>query len=512
MNDSFISRQLTPFREWPDGKKGALFYIRDHTLYEPFWDAIVIIDSPVREEDEIGSHDALHEIEKKAISEETTVLTGFVAFLINRFLDRQDKEHLNLNRFINAFAGITQWKNYYDEKQNLHIADDKLFYGELQAIVDCKKEYLDVLMEPYFSEFDADTNSLFYMAYKALLLNWLKSDQALLYNLELKIRFEDSDNRKWIAEYDRKKRRWSLPLNNKLRYIEGLRAFILNYTAAFAICSDFRDDTSAANFIEEVETLIEKIWGDAVDYDELNIKHRELDIRHIYDAYIHVVQGEIYDVLSKKSLPFTIMDENQKKAFVLKYLFVREWKKVQNKTDNLTFISKNHRKLLDIALKFFFDYIRQLIKDFPDEYNECTALMNPTHEPGEPPVTPEDTPDTMPQNVPLLRNSFIKNLRQVYDILVLENFVLPDRYELFENAMTFRLAPDQHIVWKGKKYELASFIDYAFEGTGEDKWLAATLWSCKGEIQTPAKLKGNLNRIPTDNSVRQWRERFKNLP
>ena len=511
MNDSFFSRQLTPFREWPDGKKGILFYVKDPSLRYRLDDAIVLIDSPIRANDELGAYDTLHKKEVSMISADTIVISGYAAFIIYRFLDKKEKSHMDA---LNFFADLNEWYSYYENRIYCFSSDYSFFMSELQAIIDCKQQIVNELMKPFFSVLERDINPFLYVAYEIPLKKWIEKDHALIFNQNMKIIFSDHDNANATlrADYKNEQKKWIVSGDYCFCYIKGIQAFFLNHSVAYSVCNEFVQFASMGDFIADVDKLMKYLWTEPVNYDELFCLPQEFDFKSIYDTYVESVLKPIYERLSLQSIQFNFMDENKKKAIALKELFLQEWEDAKNNEDAISHISDRNRELLNFSLQYFFDYIRQLIKDFPDEYNECTALMNPTQEPDEPAVTPADTPDTMPLNVPLLRNSFIKNLRQVYDILVLENFVLPDCYELFENAMTFRLEPDQHIVWKGKKYELASFIDYAFEGTGEDKWLAATLWSCKGEIQTPAKLKGNLNRIPTDNSVKQWRERFKNLP
>ena len=509
----FITKQLTTFREWPDNKNGALFYVYDPDAVFPS-DCIVLIDSPARRLDKIGAYDQLHEAEIKAISDDSTVIAGYAAFLIFRFFEEERKRQIDILPF---FSDTNEWKTYCKRNEQHREFDFYNYMIEWNAVIHCKQQYLNILLKPFLAglTFD-DSNCLLYLAYEVPLRLFLTDNHTLFYDLGMKIRFcnpQNMDN-KWIATYEKDKRKWLLASTSKFPNIDGFMAFMMNYAAANAVCSDFLKYNSVSNFIASINELIKRIWSEYVDYEQLNIKPRELNLRLIYDAYIAVAQEDIIYTLSKKSVPFTIMDEDKRKAIVLKHLFRKEWKKAQQQTNQMPYISKNHRKLLGIALKYFFDYILQLLKDFPDECNECKQLINNDTSSNEQTSRNIDsattTATTTHEPRPLLRNSFINNLDKVYDILVLENLVLPNQFELFEKAMTLQLQPEQRIIWKGLKYKLASFIAYAYEGSQSNTWLAANAWCWKGKPVTP-ELKDHLFKSHTDESAKKWKELFQNL-
>lgn len=515
MNDSLFTRQLTSFREWPDKKKGALFYVYDPDAVFPY-DYIVLIDSPARSLDKIGAYDQLHEAEIKAISKDSVVIAGYAAFLIFRFFEEERKRQIDILPF---FSDTNEWKTYCKRNEQQREFDFYNYMIEWNAVINCKQQYLNIILKPFLAGlFSHDLSCLLYLAYQVPFRLFLTDNHTLFYDLEMKIRFYDPQNmdNKWIANYNKDKRKWLLSSTSKFPNIDGFMAFIMNYAAANAVCSEFLKYTPVSNFITSINELIKRIWSEYVDYEYLNIKPRELNPRLIYDAYIAVAQEDIMYTLSKKSVPFTIMDENKKKAIVLKHLFRKEWKKARQQINQMPYISKTHRKLLDIALNYFFDYILQLLKDFPDEYNECKQLINndtSTNAQTSETIATENTQTTTTtthEPRPLLRNSFINNLDKVYDILVLENLVLPNQFELFEKAMTLQLQPEQRIIWKGLKYKLASFIAYAYEGSQSNTWLAANAWCWKGKPVTP-ELKDHLFKSHTDESAKKWKELFQNL-
>jgi len=75
------SRQLSAYREWPDGRKGCLFYLVDPSASADNWAVICLLDSPVRMHDKPGDHDSLHHSELP-LAYANVLLRGYAAFLI----------------------------------------------------------------------------------------------------------------------------------------------------------------------------------------------------------------------------------------------------------------------------------------------------------------------------------------------------------------------------------------------------------------------------------------------
>ena len=71
------TRQLTEYRDWPDGRQGCLFYVaRNETDAEA---GIYLVDTPCRKEDQPGEFNQLHRAELKALKEKKGILTGALA-------------------------------------------------------------------------------------------------------------------------------------------------------------------------------------------------------------------------------------------------------------------------------------------------------------------------------------------------------------------------------------------------------------------------------------------------
>lgn len=75
------SRQLSAYREWPDGRKGCLFYLVDPSASADNRAVICLLDSPVRMHDKPGDHDSLHHSELP-LAYANVLLRGYAAFLI----------------------------------------------------------------------------------------------------------------------------------------------------------------------------------------------------------------------------------------------------------------------------------------------------------------------------------------------------------------------------------------------------------------------------------------------
>ena len=115
-----VSSQLSEFRSWPNGKAGCLFYLASFTKIRPYADAIVLIESDWRKEDEIGSFDNLHAVEWNQIDTDNCIAHGYTAFIINLLIlqsrgihtDVLDDDSLDLDGKTTARR---MWKNYCDQ-------------------------------------------------------------------------------------------------------------------------------------------------------------------------------------------------------------------------------------------------------------------------------------------------------------------------------------------------------------------------------------------------------------
>lgn len=112
------------------------------------------------------------------------------------------------------------------------------------------------------------------------------------------------------------------------------------------------------------------------------------------------------------------------------------------------------------------------------------------------------------KNKPLIRNSFRYRLGDVYEVLRDFNYVEDGMKDTFIKAMEFRLDENVRMNWHGKKYHLASFAKYAFEGSKELTWEAANMWMCNGKVITHPELKNNYNRSVKASDTRFWENLF----
>lgn len=71
----FTTRQLTEYREWPDGRKGCLFYIEGGS------GSICILDTPLRKLDKLKLFKKLSTQEVMSSFQNEPVVSGFGALL-----------------------------------------------------------------------------------------------------------------------------------------------------------------------------------------------------------------------------------------------------------------------------------------------------------------------------------------------------------------------------------------------------------------------------------------------
>lgn len=384
MNDDlFTTRQITGYQTWPDGRQGCLFFIPNFYYWGHSCDLIALIDSPVRKEDTIGACDTLHKAELDAINKQNVIALGYFAALTYRFFELDQPDAIDL---VDLFDDFEEWDHYYARKRNgaspVFRYDADLFYFETEGIRESNMPYLNQLFKPFFSNDCKNLDELFRFAYKIPLLNWLEKDETQLSELAFEVQFDDPEDPEdgYIAEYSLDDHILCVP-GAKQWTISGFQAFFMNYAMANFTCTDFRKKAYNGDFIPAVNTLYERIWYGELKYDDVEIDHRKLNLKQIYDAYIQDAQSKIFDTLKARFVSFSIMDEKSQQIKVLKLLFQREWNKAQKSNPFILRLKKIHRQLLHIGLQYFFLYILGLIKDDQEAYTACYNLMNNVEQP-----------------------------------------------------------------------------------------------------------------------------------
>ncbi len=508
-------QQITEYRTWNDQRKACLFYIQNSSTPKMNEDMLVLIDSPIRKNDEPGEFDKLHQAELESINEEDIILKGYTVHLFVKFIKYLDGWDVDIEQ---------EWINYYDNPYNSGVDFNLFFKKECENIGNMQVEHLFEfcnICQPRkikdITELKRILGYFFYIPIK----NWIEQINILSNFITPNIEFtEPNDNTQtFIAHYNPKKHIYTTP-QNKHWNIQGFQAFLIYAGFAYQLFNELNNKINAnhrSQITDGIHELGQYIWNTdktpPINYNEYNIHSHKIKTDNIRDIYIKQEVDKIKNIL-KRYPSIQLLAEEEKMAYIYKKIFHKEWEKAKKSKQSLICLSKEHNNVLKSELDDFFKHILTRIKPYEKYYNECTDLMK--KEEGYQNNNDQET-DTITQNYtnpnfPILRNSFANNLNEVYEILTGNNFVpkMLCSKELFIKNMKGETS-NQKLIWTGKKYELASFIEYAFQKIPVPAWYAAEAWICNKKDITPSSLKNIFNKSINDNSVRMWRQKFEHL-
>ena len=108
----FTTRQLTEYREWPDGRKGCLFYIPKLQKFDAEeFGGIYLVKSTFRKLDKIGEFNQLHEAELQALNQDDCIIANFGAFLYSVEFDWAAEK--NYDTVIDYWHDYCEWMNQF---------------------------------------------------------------------------------------------------------------------------------------------------------------------------------------------------------------------------------------------------------------------------------------------------------------------------------------------------------------------------------------------------------------
>ncbi len=351
-----ISSQLSEFRSWPNGKAGCLFYLASFTKIRPYADAIVLIESDWRKEDEIGSFDNLHAVEWNQIDTDNCIAHGYTAFIINLLIlqsrgihtDVLDDDSLDLD---GKTTSRRMWKNYCNQYRAA------LF----------EKTMGDMIEQEAYALINAKWNII------SDYLNIPKDDIAWM----LAVPIMDWLNEPEARYCDAAK---NLTLNFPLPE-SGIKAFVAHAAVADAIAYDFENTFPNESF-EAIQKLASRIWDftpasrKPIDYHEIKIRPLN-EIRNIYETYTDQMMPLCHAQIRISYPTYAILEDEQKDAKALAFLFMQEWDNAQNEADFEIQLNRKERQGIKVGTRYFFKYLLTRLKHFDEEYNFCYRLLYP---------------------------------------------------------------------------------------------------------------------------------------
>ena len=254
------SRQITEYREWPDGRQGCLFYVAhsDADIKE----GIYLVDSPCRKEDQPGEFNQLHRTELKALNEKSGVLLGALAGFFYHCIDTKPAYRAECweQYFAPCFRNLSldqQLPNLLNLCRDWLSADKQILnhYPDTDGVLFFRDSFLRLL--------------------QTILDNIAESDDYMLWNIRTK-----------------------LPVDK----MEGFSARFLNYLIVRQMCTSpsFRND------IDRLAQILVLYWGEnesVFPMEQLNFDLPKPDYKKVCELYIthekhRFAQESRYDPIS----------------------------------------------------------------------------------------------------------------------------------------------------------------------------------------------------------------------
>ena len=354
-----IASQISEFRSWPNGKNGCLFYLASFTKIRPYANALVIIESEWRKEDEIGSFDKLHAVEWNQIAPDNCIAQGYTAFIINLLLLQARGSHSDIfNEDALDLDGKTtarrMWKNYCDQyrtalfEKTMGDMIEQEAYALINAKWDIIADYINI-----------PKDDIAWML-AVPIMDWLNEPEA---------RYCDAAK--------------NLTLNVPLPE-SGIKAFLALAAVADAIAFDFENTFPSESF-DAIQKLVSLIWDGTtsarkpIDYHEIKIRPLN-EIRNIYETYTDRMMPLCHAQIRISYPTYAILEDEQKDAKALAFLFTREWEHAQTEAEFEKKLNRKERQGIKVGTRYFFKYLLTRLKHFDEEYNFCYRLIYPKNQ------------------------------------------------------------------------------------------------------------------------------------
>lgn len=404
----FTTRQLTEYREWPDGRKGCLFYLQGYPYMLYSSEAIVLIDSPVRIYDKVGPYDNLHESELNELkmnSRDAFIIEGYGAHIIAWLVAHNGK--------MEEFDNQKEWEHYYAQRRSGEFINEgkgNFFQNECLCLMRKNDVYiveLLTLLVPPNEAIDLEStvkeigNAIGYILYEPL-VKWLSNLDAQFDEIIPRITLRDNMGELYNAYYNPYRQIFCASQNaDGQLYLEvcGFQAALMNFALANYVYTDFERHANEEQMMQSIENLINRLWpyttpeDRTLDYEEIKseMNFAHFDVQGVIDTYVGKVLQNLCS-LSEKKVRLGIMDEDRQKQKAIRQLFEQEWTYAQY-NPFLPFMKKTHSMRLKTIVNYFFDYLLDLLEDSPKDYEACYKLMH-SNTPNTSDIPPVKTNDT----------------------------------------------------------------------------------------------------------------------
>lgn len=498
-HSSLKKHQLTEDRSWPDGRHGCLFYIPERSYYITACGVIVLVNS--ENSDCHGYSNVIIEGFGAFI-----YASGYAGFHGEKEMDRYWTEYLELSRS----AGI-----YPDELDTVSL---------LQRECTCWLRRNKLILNEFKDGYTGDLDHLFNYTLLSQIKTLSNSIEDLMWRMEPLVRIPHTQENEWrYVSYAQCSRGGLYRKHNEMdpppdegccicedeKIANGFTAFFINYIASVHLCNHFiltpDPDLVARKFAYGLDIA----KGGTCTFADLEFVFDGLDCKQVYDGYIEHRQTRILRGLKRDS-EFAIASEQTQKQKFFKILLEQELEYFDKNAPVHRYLSEQQSQILYRYTRDFLRYLMAPLDDLQETAHLRRQMENLFPELRKKQLT-HPAPQRTDYSKPLLRSSFDGKLEDVYRKLVANNYLMPNQKDLFCKAMTFHLEPDERILWKGKIYQLAAFIDYAYALSPIAPWNAAVAWTCRGKNMTPEQLLNNKPAADDSKNEEDWKKLFKDI-
>lgn len=378
-----ISFQLSEFRSWTNGKEGCLFYLSNYKKKPPYTNAIVLIESQWRKEDDIGSFDNLHAVEWNRIDDDNFIAQGYAAFILKHLICQSRGMHSDiLGEDERDMDGETTscriWEEYCDRYRKTlferHLED--MIKQEAYALFNTKWE----IISDYLPTPKDDIGWLLAVPVSEWLCDPKVRYGELAKEIQIKLSLPELFTSSIRMNGNTLVNNWG----DKLLF--GIKAFIAQAAVADSIASDF-ENTFPDHCFEALNKLVSRIWGFPPLYDR-TLKYSEIkirpqnEIRNIFETYTDMMIPFCHSQIRMLYPTYAILEDDQKDAKALAYLFTNEWEYAKTDSDFEKQLNRKDRQRIKVATRYFFKYLLRRLKRFDEEYKTCYQLIYPKNESG----------------------------------------------------------------------------------------------------------------------------------
>ena len=348
--------QLTEYREdWPNGKKGCLFYIPEIEEFEHGLGTICLIDAWWRKDDEIGLYNELHQCEWE-LAAENCIIRGYGAFLIRLgWIER------NFEAVPERWELYCKWE---DEVKKLP------WHHPMERIAEECDNWLrrdDDVLQAYLQD-KVDSGSFMYLTIRDTIRYTVKQviDEipTMMWKMQPVIKWDLENNGygSWATYYHEV----DSMMSEGRDYVElgGFRASMLNYFAAHYLCQkvlDEEDENKAAEWMRNGFYHIDDDVEHTITLNDIPFVFNGLDIEAVYECYRTVREEKIITRL-KKEFKFAYCSDEEKKEQILHEMLFYESLWISD--DDIRFLNHMSEETKDHLHRLIFHYMLSLILQY----------------------------------------------------------------------------------------------------------------------------------------------------